>query len=316
MAGVEARRSAVVHADLTRAANADLVLRRYLERQDDDEARARLLDQAVETVERMAASGLYALAFERREGALAHAFGGRSRKLRLRAEARLAPGVGGASPLDVGLRLEHVFGVPILPGSAVRGVARHRCEEVWGRADARFAPGGEASRHLFGTSDHPGRLEVLDGWAAPETLMRSLGRDVTTPHHPDYHRTHGERPPTPFDSPIPVTHLTAGGEFVLHLAWTDAACGEAEAQAWLDVAERLVLEALAQDGVGGRTRAGYGRLRRRPTPPARACGRSRWRTRAGAAAPGTRRWTAAAAAPSCPAARRSRDRRSILWWRA
>lgn len=271
MAGVEARRRAAEAADLRRAANPDLVLRRYLGRQEDVGARADLLDGALAAVDRLAASGLYRQAYVRREGALAQALGARSRMLRLRADARLAIGVGGTSPLEVGLRLERVYGVPILPGSAVRGVARHRCEDVWGEADARFAPGGEASCLLFGTGERPGCLEVLDGWPAPETLAQALGRDVTTPHHGEYQRSRGESPPTPFDSPSPISHLTARGEFVLPIAWTDTACGEEEAQAWLALAEHLVLEALAEDGLGGRTHAGYGRLHRvdamRTAPP-------------------------------------------------
>ena len=51
--------------------------------------------------------------------------------------ARLIVGLGQKGVLEAGLRLHHTYGVPLVPGSALKGLAAHYAHEVWGE-DKRY----------------------------------------------------------------------------------------------------------------------------------------------------------------------------------
>jgi CRISPR-associated protein Cmr6 len=54
---------------------------------------------------------------------------------------RMVIGLGGENVLEAGLSLHHTYGTPLLPGTALKGLASHYCDQVWG-ADMRFKKGG------------------------------------------------------------------------------------------------------------------------------------------------------------------------------
>ena len=45
---------------------------------------------------------------------------------------RLIVGLGSENVLETGIRLHHTYGLPIIPGSAFKGLAAHYCHEAWG----------------------------------------------------------------------------------------------------------------------------------------------------------------------------------------
>jgi CRISPR-associated protein Cmr6 len=53
-------------------------------------------------------------------------------------QGRLIVGLGGDNVLETGLTLHHTYGVPLIPGNALKGLAAHYCDQVWGQADAEF----------------------------------------------------------------------------------------------------------------------------------------------------------------------------------
>ncbi|MGH8012910.1 MAG: type III-B CRISPR module RAMP protein Cmr6 [Candidatus Binataceae bacterium] len=180
---------------------------------------------------------------------------------------RLIVGLGSENVLEAGLRLHHTYGVPIIPGSALKGLASHYCHEIWGqRHDAtasednqRFRCDGKHHKLLFGTTEDGGVITFHDAWIVPQSLSDTLHLDVMTPHHKKWQLN--QAPPTDFDSPTPVTFLSVAGTFELRLSWsgpTDVSSDQAGA--WTALAMRLLLEALAEWGVGGKTSSGYGRL--------------------------------------------------------
>lgn len=277
-------------------AHAGLVLSRCLPCHDkESEGKKQTFGAAREALRRLARPGgdsIYSLLHERW---LQTAKGtcGCSFSLATPAGARLIVGLGNESPLETGLTLHHTYGVPIIPGSALKGLTAHFCDQVLGQADPTLrqnyktvqqdAQGREvveygAHQLLFGDTDSSGFIVFHDAWIDPASLAQEgegLLLDVMTPHHGDYY---GDKrydckgqplqdqliPPTDFDDPIPVQFLSVRGTFHFALSWNDGAplpLEEAKQRAdWLAFAKSVLVTALDDWGVGGKTSSGYGRL--------------------------------------------------------
>lgn len=178
-------------------------------------------------------------------------------------KGRMVIGLGGENVLETGLTLHHTYGTPQIPGTALKGLASHYCDQVWGICDQgqgfkrwkKGESGGEYHKALFGTTDDSGHIVFHDAWITPETMVKSMQPDVMTPHHGDYYS--GEAAPTDFDNPNPVTFLSVVGTF--HVEVSCDVPGE-QGQKWATLAFDLLAEALKEWGIGGKTNAGYGRL--------------------------------------------------------
>lgn len=171
---------------------------------------------------------------------------------------RLVIGLGGENVLETGLTLNHIYGTPMIPGTALKGLAAHYCDQAWGTAGTEGKPfkrGGEYHRAIFGTKEESGHIIFHDAWITPESLEGSLQPDVITPHHGDYYS--GKTPPTDFDDPNPVSFLSVVGTF--NIAVSCDVQGP-DGDEWADRVFGLLSDALKEWGIGGKTNAGYGRL--------------------------------------------------------
>lgn len=191
---------------------------------------------------------------------------GRADKL-VTVHGRMALGLGRESVLETGVAVHHTYGTPLLPGSALKGLAAHYCAQVWGAADAGFAgatrrpkqAAGEYYRVLFGETEDAGHITFLDGWITPESVAGSLAPDVMTPHHSTYNMD-GSAPPSDFDDPVPVPFLSVRGTFRLVLECDDKS---PEGDKWASRALEALADALKHWGLGGKTSSGYGRMEAR-----------------------------------------------------
>jgi CRISPR type III-B/RAMP module RAMP protein Cmr6 len=246
--------------ELPGCANASLVMDKYLRvpvREDEHKKNARReLHQAVqESIDR--SEEVYKAAFDRYKNSTPGPC--KAGDCKTVEGLRLIIGIGNENVLETGLTLHHTYGTPIIPGTALKGLASHYCDQVWGAGDGKFKRGEEYHRAIFGTSDDSGHFIFHDAWITPETMKRSLRRDVMTPHHMEYYsgEDKGQAAPTDFDDPNPITFLSIVGTF--HVAVSCDVPG-AEGDKWADLAFRLLTDALREWGIGGKTAAGYGRL--------------------------------------------------------
>lgn len=182
-------------------------------------------------------------------------------------QSRLLVGHGNPSATDVGLTLHHTWGVPIIPGSAIKGLMAHYLAATLGTEHLEYG-------RMFGTpalNDRQrgsrGELTVYDALWHPSREHGTIPvtADVLTPHHGDYYN--GKCEPNDWTDPVPVSFLTVrpGTDFLfaLHCQDTDL----------LQQAEKALREALADWGIGGKTSSGYGRMgetRTRTVPATRA----------------------------------------------
>jgi CRISPR-associated protein Cmr6 len=198
----------------------------------------------------------------------------------LKTEGRLIVGLGSENVLEAGLRLHHTYGVPIVPASALKGLASHYCHDVWGQRystnistdNKAYQRGGDFHERVFGMTEDRGLVVFQDAWITPASLkLGALRLDVMTPHHPRWQLGPGNREfasPTDFDSPVPVSFLSVTGTFLIQASWNGPMDTPVEvATDWVNRTMMILKEALAEWGVGGKTSSGYGRLVMPPPTP-------------------------------------------------
>lgn len=260
-----------------------LLLQRYLcenatgEGGNPEEKRA-ILQAAINAAVNEEVHALYGAAFQRWSASLPTD----PAPVDLQTVGRLIVGLGSENVLETGIRLHHTYGMPILPGSALKGLAAHYCDQVWGPTDKRFKqptkfedeayrkflagkgpkPEDNFHRLLFGTTDDSGCITFHDAWLTPVS-PEPLKLDVITPHHPQW--LDGSVAPTDFNSPTPVPFLSVAGRFHVAVSWHGPPSDKAKN--WTELALSLLCNALKDWGIGGKTTSGYGRLVVPPPPP-------------------------------------------------
>ena len=258
--GVKARRSVLENLKPQAETHAGLLLQRYLtahKPKQRDNAQDTPEEQLLEQARVIAASKVYRAAFRRwRQFAEQTPDGCARVHFTVQAVAPIAIGLGDASPLEVGIRLHHTYGMPLLPASALKGLCRRVARLL--RHDSKLSD--EAIDALFGfsrdTQAAAGAVVFYDAWYDPDSVDGApFHRDVITVHHPAYYGS-GEVAPTDFDDPTPVPFLVVkpGARFLCVL--------DAPDPAWARFAEQMLLWGLENLGVGAKTNAGYGYLNR------------------------------------------------------
>jgi CRISPR-associated protein Cmr6 len=174
---------------------------------------------------------------------------------------RVIVGIGAESVYETSISLHHVYGIPYIPASAIKGVTRSyaiatdfECEEGEALQDYRFC-------QIFGNpkdKDNParqGKIMFLD--AFPDKLnAQSIEVDVMNPHYPKYYQ--GSEPPTDTQSPNPIPFLTVADTTFLFILGVKSSADKdllKTAQCWLH-------GALTEHGIGAKTAVGYGYMNR------------------------------------------------------
>lgn len=159
-----------------------------------------------------------------------------------RVEWRLVVGLGGTHPEETSMTLHHIYGIPYIPASAVKGVTRHWVDQNSGSEilqDSEF-------KHIFGTQKEEGKVIFFDAYPSGHI---KLSIDIMNPHYPDYYSR--EKAPADWQNPNPIKFLTV--EDTKFCFWLAAKEKEllGKAKVWLK-------EALKEHGIGARTSLGYG----------------------------------------------------------
>jgi CRISPR-associated protein Cmr6 len=173
-----------------------------------------------------------------------------------KAESPTICGMGERTPGENGLTLHPVYGVPYLPGTSLKGILRAWVlSQDWG---ADWREEGVHFHSLFGAGGDSGSaagVDILDALMVPSTGTKPLQMDVLTPHFAKYYQ--GTEDPKGWDGPNPVLFMVApmGQTYRIVLEGP---------QPWLSKAAEWLALALAERGVGAKSRAGYGRFSSMP----------------------------------------------------
>lgn len=162
---------------------------------------------------------------------------------------RMVLGTGNESVLETAVTLHRTYGVPYIPGSALKGLAanfaRQYCGKDW--SDQR-----ENYKIVFGETDKSGCVIFFDAMYRIGNGS-ALRTDVLTPHHRHYYMS-PDAPPADWDDPHPVNFLSATGTYLIALAVSEGG------KDWLNAVLDILREALSEIGIGAKTSSGYGRM--------------------------------------------------------
>lgn len=198
----------------------------------------------------MEASDLYRDAFTRWKAATKD----RSRftSFEARVEGRLYVGTSRDTPLETGITVHHTYGMPMIPGSSVKGIGRSIC-----RAQNGCITNEEVIEYLFGNkwgekddaSVISGGIVYYDAWWVPDG--KPFVSEIVTVHHQEYYTSMGEKEATDFDSPVPAPQIATCGRYYFVIEGPEA---------WAGLASRIIQQALSEKGIGGKRSSGYGYL--------------------------------------------------------
>lgn len=211
--------------------------------------------------------------------------------------SRLLVGHGNSSATDVGITVHHTWGVPVIPGAALKGLCAHYVDAVYGPSDPDRAPweqqADERKRADYqgvtwrGRRIHRGPGAVYRAlFGAPDAeeddAMRARGIDAgasagLVTFHDALYVPGSVRGDKPFAGDVLTVHQkgyydSSGGSwpndydspnpvaFLTVRPGVRLLFALSGPEDWTDLAERLVRDALETWGVGGKTSAGYGRL--------------------------------------------------------
>lgn len=211
---------------------------------------------------------------------------------------RMLLGHGNPGGNEVGITVHHTWGVPMIPGSALKGLLAHRFDILYGPWGDQPAPDeaerapwrgvrwkddaiahgpGECYRALFGAPDaadddrlrslgelagaSAGLVNFHDALYVPSSVPddRPFARDVLTVHHKPYYDRQGGEWPNDWESPNPVGFIGVRAPARFLVVLTSRR-GAAD---WAERAKEELLRALEEWGIGGKTSLGYGRFQRR-----------------------------------------------------
>jgi CRISPR-associated protein Cmr6 len=192
----------------------------------------------------------------------------------LKISNRLIVGLGSVSVYETSITLHHIYGIPYIPSSAIKGVLRSyiilECfsEELENYSEDKyqkfeeevlFAKDEDGNyKHkwfidIFGSQEQEGEIIFFDSFSQDVKIQN----DIMTPHYGDYYKDKKNKvAPTDTQSPNPIPFLTVVGEFRFIIATKKNSIEkykirDKSIKEWLK-------EALTNHGIGAKTAVGYG----------------------------------------------------------
>ncbi|MEM3366429.1 MAG: type III-B CRISPR module RAMP protein Cmr6 [Candidatus Methanomethyliaceae archaeon] len=152
---------------------------------------------------------------------------------------RLVVNLGSESVYETSIILHRNYSIPIIPGSAVKGVARIYAERTK----------NPLKDEIFGNQESSGKVIFFDALPIIESEKDFLVLDIMNVHYPDYYQN--EKEPGDWMNPNPIFFLAVEG---LKYRFTVAS----KDRKLVENALELLKIALREIGIGAKTSAGYG----------------------------------------------------------
>jgi CRISPR-associated protein Cmr6 len=205
-------------------------------------------------------------------------------RLDVAADWRWIVGLGNASVYENGMTLHHVYGIPYIPGSGVKGMVRTWIiNECFGheKDSEEKALKNPLFKVIFGhgkLGDVEGQRGSIYFFDAFPTELPRIEPDVMNNHYQDYYE--GKTPPADWLQPNPIFFLSVkGGKYRFQLGFKPGENGKEKIDSFgqiealtserfngrisaqsslLDLTEAWLKDALEHHGIGAKTAVGYG----------------------------------------------------------
>ncbi|MEO0200375.1 MAG: type III-B CRISPR module RAMP protein Cmr6 [candidate division WOR-3 bacterium] len=214
----------------------------------------------------------------------------------LKTAYRLVVGLGSTHVLETSLTLHHIFGIPYIPGTALKGVVRmvsfweiakeeKKLEDLQkqlyeGKLSSSENEDRIKHKLLFGTQGFKGLLVFLDAYPEISENEEIFELDIMNVHYKSYYGdSSGKTPPGDWENPNPITFLTVkkGIPFRFYVLFDEFRAKriledkdipekhKGMLEGWINNPDNLenllkgwIESALKEFGVGAKTRLGYG----------------------------------------------------------
>lgn len=201
-----------------------------------------------------------------------------SEDLVLKPEWRMVVGLGNESVYETSMTLHHIYGIPYILGSAIKGVVRsHIITEEFaqdgnGQIELKHAEERALKKQwfcdIFGcpkksfyNESRQGKIIFFDAFPLSEPQIKV---DVMNPHYgPYYSNSMGKIPPADYHNPNPIFFLTVEDTEFRFIMGINEKYNTADIPRWdgkrpLEVTCEYVKKALSEHGIGAKTAVGYG----------------------------------------------------------
>jgi len=210
----------------------------------------------------------------------------------LKPEWRLALGIGGASVYETSITTHHIYGIPYLPASAIKGIARSYIIQEKFNDEEEKAILCKEFCDIFGCSkeheviknkkkkkypshykaDREGKITFFDAFPIDKI---NISLDIMNVHYKDYYDSQDKnddgtykkgtvKPPADWSNPTIINFLTVQGTHFQFLV------GAKEISDLINLKidnKNIVVwlkESLTQHGIGAKTAVGYGYMKEEP----------------------------------------------------
>jgi len=164
-------------------------------------------------------------------------------------KTRVVVNHGNESVLENSLALHPYYGFPVVPGSALKGVTRHFCDEF-----LDIDP--KTINKIFGNSSNEGSIIFLDAW--PENIINKFFEvDLFTQHYVEFYRKNdlpSDNQPT---NPVNFLVVRRGIKFEFSIA-PSSKCQKDDVKQLMIITQEHIIEAMRKFGVGAKTDSTYG----------------------------------------------------------
>jgi CRISPR-associated protein Cmr6 len=168
------------------------------------------------------------------------------------------PGFGGEHVRETSLTLHHLFGVPFIPASSLKGVVRNWSVQTFAHGNEEAMESGDTlpARYfqaIFGTQEGKSNVQFYDVFFEEGY---EIVPDVLTVHFPNYYR--GQQSADDRQSPNPVKFYAVRGKGARVVFSVDIESCKLDDLP--EVMTHWITSALCELGIGSKTASGYGRF--------------------------------------------------------
>lgn len=195
----------------------------------------------------------------------------------LKPKWRMVIGLGNESVYETSMTLHHIYGIPYIPGSALKGVIRnHIITELFeknenGQIDLKNAEEQALKdqgfydifgcpKNSFYNESRQGKVIFFDAFPLSKPQIKV---DIMNPHYwPYYSDSSSKVPPADYHNPQPIFFLTVQNtefKFIIGINENNVIQeGLFEGKRPLEITYDYIKKALSESGIGAKTAVGYG----------------------------------------------------------
>lgn len=173
----------------------------------------------------------------------------------VKTSSRLVIGHGEVSVREVSIKLEHIYGIPMIPSSSIKGAFRNYLNEKYSSIENNKYKENDLITELFGTDKQKGKIIFIDIY--PEKFK--IGIDVMTPHYGDYYSKNAQPVDTLRPASIKFPVIEKESEFNITILVDKEVYSLKKEQKFLDIKIKDEFKNfLCEKPLGAKTSVGYG----------------------------------------------------------